>query len=103
MSTDSSISSQEPARIRLWVTGRVQGIGFRAFVQHTGALLGLTGWVRNVGYDHVEAVAEGPRPELEKFVEAVKAGPHGSRVDECCVDWETAGGEFDRFEVRSSR
>jgi acylphosphatase len=103
MSTDSSVPLQEPTRIHIWVTGRVQGIGFRAFIQHTSALLGLTGFVRNVGYDHVEAVAEGPRLELEKFAEAVKAGPHGSRVDECRVDWETAGGEFDSFEVRSSR
>jgi acylphosphatase len=103
MNKRENASSEELARIHLWVTGRVQGVGFRSFVQQTGAQLGLTGWVRNVGYDLVEAVAEGPRPGLEQFAETVKAGPLGSRVDECRVEWERAGGEFGRFEVRASR
>jgi len=49
----------EIVRAHVWVTGRVQNVGFRAFVQESGALLRLTGWVRNVSYDRVEAVAEG--------------------------------------------
>lgn len=103
MDTDKSTLLQDPARLHLWVTGRVQGVGFRAFVQQAGASLGLAGWVRNVGYDHVEAVAEGPRPALEQFAEAVQAGPRGARVDECCVEWGKVSGEFSRFEVRASR
>ena len=103
MDNNIGLSPQGSVRIHIWVTGRVQGVGFRAFVQQTGALLGLAGWVRNVGYDQVETVAEGPRLALEQFAEVVKAGPRGARAEECRMDWETAGGEFDRFNVRSSR
>jgi acylphosphatase len=93
----------DTARVHVHVEGRVQGIGFRAYVQQAGAMLDLTGWVRNVGYDKVETVAEGPRAKVEEFVEAVRTGPRGSRVAEIKVEWEMVLNEFDRFEVRSSR
>ena len=93
----------DTARVHVHVEGRVQGVGFRAFVQQSGALLGLTGWARNIGYDKVEAVAEGPRAVLDEFVEAIRTGPRGSRVDEIKIEWEMVLNEFDRFEVRSSR
>ncbi len=96
-------SGTETARVHVIVEGRVQGVGFRAYVQQAGAMLGLGGWVRNVGYDKVEAVAEGPRARLEEFVEAVRSGPRGSRVDETQVEWEMVLGELGRFEVRASR
>jgi acylphosphatase len=89
-------------RIHIWVTGRVQGVGFRAFVQQSGVLFNLTGWVRNVGYESVETVAEGRRERLEKFAEAVKTGPRAGRVDETRIEWETASGEFQNFGVKFS-
>jgi acylphosphatase len=61
---------------------------------------GLTGWVRNVGYNEVETIAEGPRPILEQFLEEVRTGPRASRVDEADVEWETPTGEFQRFNVK---
>lgn len=67
-------SPNDMARLHIWVTGRVQGVGFRAFVLQAGSLFGLTGWVRNVGYDQVETVAEGSREVLERFMQAVKPG-----------------------------
>ena len=88
------------ARIHIWVSGRVQGVGFRAFVLQAGTLFGLTGWVHNLGYDQVETVAEGSRQVLLRFVEAVKTGPRPSRVDEAKVEWETPTGEFTRFDVK---
>ncbi len=90
----------DPIRIHIWVTGRVQSVGFRAFVQQSGVLYNLTGWVRNVGYDTVETVAEGSREWLEKFAEAVKNGPRAGRVDEARIEWETARGEFQNFGVK---
>jgi acylphosphatase len=89
-------------RVHIRVTGRVQGVGFRAFVQHSGVKLGLTGWVRNVGDDTVETTAEGPRLRLEQFVEAVKTGPPAGRVNEARVEWEAARGEFKNFGVKFS-
>ena len=88
------------ARVHIWVTGRVQGVGFRAFVLQSGPFFGLAGWVHNVGYDQVETVAEGPRAVLERFIEVVKTGPRASHVDEATVEWETPTGEFEGFIVR---
>jgi acylphosphatase len=90
-------------RIHIWVTGHVQGVAFRSFIQQSGVLLGLTGWVRNVGYDTVETVAEGPRQGLEEFAREVKNGPRAARVDEARIEWETASGEFKSFGVRNSK
>jgi len=92
----------ESVRAHIWVSGRVQNVGFRAFVQQVGASLGLTGWVRNVGYDQVEAVAEGPRPAVERFFVDVRAGPRASRVDEARLEWENPTGEYANFDVRHS-
>ena len=92
----------EKMRIHIWVKGRVQGVGFRAHVEYYASLMGVTGWVRNVGLDTVEALAEGTRDELEKFIEQVKQGPRASRVDEARVEWEDATGEFSLFGVKYS-
>jgi len=93
----------ENVRMHVWVKGRVQGVGFRAFVLQNAAQIGVTGWVRNVGYDTVEAVAEGTDEEIKRFLEMVKRGPSISRVDKALEEWEQATGEFKSFGVRSSR
>jgi acylphosphatase len=65
-------------------------------------IVGLTGWVRNVGYDMVEAIAEGERANVERLIQMMKDGPRGARVDESKVEWENPTGEFDRFGVKRS-
>ena len=93
----------EIARAHIWVKGRVQGVGFRVHVEYIARQIGgLTGWVRNVGYDTVEAVAEGERAKVERLIEAIKQGPRSSRVDGANVEWETPTGEFPEFGVRRS-
>ena len=93
----------ELVRAHIWVTGRVQGVGFRAHVEYSARQIGgTTGWVRNVGYDTVEAVAEGERENVERFIEWMKEGPRASRVDESKVEWETVTGEFREFGVKRS-
>lgn len=103
MNTEGNDPTQGLSRLHITVHGRVQGVGFRAFVQQVGVRLGLTGWVRNMGYDQVECLAEGRRALLEQFAQAVADGPIGSRVEECQQEWGTYTGEFDRFFVRGSR
>lgn len=101
---DQKTDSPERVRAHIWVKGRVQGVGFRAFVEYSARKIdGLTGWVRNVGYDTVEAIAEGERTHVERLIEAMKQGPRGSRVDESKVEWETPTGEFREFGVGRSR
>jgi len=90
-------------RAHVWVKGRVQGVGFRAHVEYSARQMdGLTGWVRNVGYDTVEAIAEGERATVERFIQMMKDGPRGSRVDESKVEWEEPTGEFAQFGVKRS-
>jgi acylphosphatase len=86
----------------IWVIGRVQGVGFRAHVEYYASQIGVTGWVRNVGYDTVEALAEGTRDNVERFIEMVKQGPRASRVDEAKIEWEDVTGEFLEFGVKRS-
>ena len=90
-------------RIHIWVSGRVQGVGFRAFVASNAVKIGVTGWVRNVGWNTVEALAEGSPEQIARFVAMVKTGPSASRVDESRVEDEAPTGEFTKFETRSSR
>jgi len=93
----------ELVRAHVWVKGRVQGVGFRAHVEYSARMVGgVTGWVRNVGYDTVEAIAEGERKNVERFIEMMKEGPRMSRVDESNVEWENVTGEFQVFGVRRS-
>ena len=92
----------DTVRAHVWVKGRVQNVGFRAYVEAVARQAGVTGWVRNVGYDTVEAVAEGTREKVEQFVELMKQGPRASRVDEARVEWEQATGEWREFGVRRS-
>lgn len=90
-------------RAHVWVHGRVQGVGFRAHVEYSARQIGgLTGWVRNIGYDMVEAIAEGQREEVERFIQMMKEGPRSSRVDDSKVEWEEPTGEFEKFGVRRS-
>ena len=63
------------------VKGRVQGVGFRWFVQREAAEIGLKGWVRNTDEGHVEIVASGDSEDLAELKDALRKGSRGSRVD----------------------
>lgn len=82
------------------VTGRVQGVCFRAYTQSEAAQLGLTGWVQNLWDGSVEVLAEGSRPALEQLLGSLHRGPQEAYVTNVAVDWQPATGEFTRFEVR---
>ena len=86
--------------IEFRVTGRVQGVGFRAFVQRTGRQLGLTGWDKNNADGSVSGVAEGDRGLLVDFVKQVKIGNRWSSVDGWDERSQAYSGEFKSFEIR---
>ena len=67
--------------VRLIVRGRVQGVGFRAFVEDEANLLALDGWVRNRRDGTVEALVAGPASEVEALIAAARRGPPASRVE----------------------
>jgi acylphosphatase len=87
------------ARAHVFVTGRVQGVFFRAETADFAETHQLTGWVRNLPDNHVEAVFEGERMNVEKAVEFCRRGPPGAYVRDLQVTWEDWKGEFHDFRV----
>ena len=71
---------------RYVVTGRVQGVGFRWFVEHAAVQLGLAGWVRNRADGSVEVLASGPRQKLQDLYTELRKGPRASRVENVEVE-----------------
>ena len=87
-------------RAHLFVSGRVQGVGYRASTHWAARRIGgLTGWVRNLDDGRVEAVVEGPREKIDDLIEWCRQGPPAARVSDVAVTWEPATGEFAAFEV----
>ena len=90
------------------IRGRVQGVGFRMWVEHHAMLHNIEGWVRNRRDGTVEAVFAGPAEVVQRIVETCRRGPPGSRVE--AVDVTDAGPELlgerqpgERFSVLASR
>lgn len=96
------LGKEQGENSRLWaiVEGRVQGVGFRYFVEETALALNLTGWVRNRWNGAVETVAEGERAVLENFLLALQRGPRSARVSQVSTEWLPATGEFNRFIIK---
>ena len=63
------------------VRGRVQGVGYRAFVEHEALRRGLEGWVRNCRDGSVEALFAGPQEDVAAIIAACRRGPFAARVD----------------------
>ncbi|MBM3151613.1 MAG: acylphosphatase [Chloroflexi bacterium] len=95
-------SNVDSACLHLWVTGRVQGVGFRAFVARQAQLLGLSGWVRNLGDNQVEILASGARPALEEFQQIVGRGPSSAHVQGLRSESLPLPTKLAGFEIRHS-
>ena len=65
----------------LLIAGRVQGVGYRDWMQREAGRLGLSGWVRNRPDGRVEAVIGGPEPAVEALLSLARRGPRLARVD----------------------
>jgi acylphosphatase len=81
----------------LLITGRVQGVGFRFFVERVARELGLTGWVRNRHDGRVEAVVAGTPEAVQTMIDRARRGPRGAVVTNVKVS--EAQGSFERFDI----
>jgi acylphosphatase len=99
-----SVRAQEKSgkdrRMHVFVSGKVQGVGFRAFVQKEAVALDVQGWVKNLADGRVEAVAEGLKEKVDALLEKMKKGPAASHVEKVDVTEEATTGEFTKFEVK---
>ncbi|MDP9137246.1 MAG: acylphosphatase [Pseudomonadota bacterium] len=80
--------------VRVVIRGRVQGVGYRMWVERTAASLALRGTVRNRSDACVEIVLAGPAERIQTMVELCRAGPRSAKVDAVEtseLDWEGEG------------
>ena len=84
--------------IHVIVEGRVQGVGYRAFVEHEARLRGLRGWVRNRSDGSVEAVFAGEEEEIQSMIVACHRGPRMANVRAVRTDAHPPG-DWKAFEV----
>ncbi|MBF1989495.1 acylphosphatase [Fischerella thermalis] len=86
-------------RAHLFISGRVQGVGYRFATVDTASQLGLSGWVRNLPDGRVEAVFEGVQEVVEEMIRWCHQGPPAAMVKDVVVEYEKPEG-LNRFEVR---
>ena len=87
-------------RVRVTVTGIVQGVNFRRYTQMSASGLKVTGWVRNLPTGAVEGCFEGESGAVDALLEWCRSGPPAGRVDAIEVEEEPFVGEFDSFTIR---
>ena len=87
-------------QIHVIISGRVQGVFFRAETKSEADSLGLTGWVRNLPTGAVEAVFEGPEAAVTTMVGWCRRGPAHARVDNLVVTERPFTGAFKDFQIR---
>ena len=87
-------------RVHLKISGRVQGVYYRASALQEAQSLGLTGWVMNCADGSVEALAEGEKQKLERLIAWCHQGPEGARVSQVEVRWATAQQNLRGFVIR---
>jgi len=98
--TDPDINQVE--RVHIFVTGRVQGVGFRYFTLDIANRYKITGWVRNTHNQEVEITAEGYRSDLDLFINLMRRGPSSAFVKDLRIEWLNPTKEFDRFSIGPS-
>ncbi len=87
-------------RARVFVSGKVQGVFFRARLAERARELGVAGFVRNLSDGRVEAVMEGEEERVQQIIAWCHVGPPQARVDNVRVQWEDFEGEFQGFTVQ---
>lgn len=86
-------------RVHITVSGRVQGVFFRAATRREAERLGLTGWVRNLPDGAVELTVEGAAGAVDRLIRWCQSGPALARVDRCRVEEGTPTAEYTVFTV----
>ena len=86
---------------RYLISGRVQGVGFRAFTYDAAAREGLHGWVRNLGDGRVEVLFEGDMEAVERAEAKLRRGPAGARIQDLIAEDVAPSGRATGFNIRS--
>jgi acylphosphatase len=95
----SATQAKQPEARRWYISGIVQGVGFRYFARHHARLLKLTGWAKNLSDGRVEVLAIGPSERLDDLASALHKGPPMSHV-RSVEEQETTPQDCSDFQVR---
>ncbi|MBN2103168.1 acylphosphatase [bacterium] len=87
------------AKAHIIVSGMVQGVGYRFFVQKHARHLGLGGWVKNLPSGEVEILAEGDKSRIEILVKSLRTGNPYAAVRNIQVNWSEYQGKFTGFDI----
>jgi acylphosphatase len=87
-------------RVHVYVSGKVQGVFFRAETQRAAIDLNLAGWVRNVQDGRVESVFEGKDENVDKMLAWCHIGPPAARVENVAIEEKPYTGEFRNFNIK---
>lgn len=87
------------ARVRIKVTGMVQGVGFRYYAYRIAKALSVKGYVKNQRDGSVEVLAEGEKSRLIDLISELRIGPPESKVENLLVEWQQNRNEFDDFKI----
>jgi acylphosphatase len=85
---------------RFAISGRVQGVGFRFFIQEAALREGVTGYVRNLFDGSVEAYVEGEAEAVVRVERAIRMGPRGAHVTSVQADDEEPAGSHKAFSIK---
>jgi acylphosphatase len=85
--------------VKITVSGRVQGVGFRYFIARIAEDMDLKGYAKNLFTGEVEIAAEGRKEYLEELIKQAKTGPSNSKVKSCKVEWLDFENKYDKFEI----
>lgn len=97
-----SISDNPIQARRYIVRGRVQGVGFRWFVEREAHILGIAGWVRNNHDGSVEVLAQGTRDQLSGLHSRLREGPRAARVDSVEVSDDSLVSGLSSFRIEGA-
>ncbi len=86
---------------RVFILGFVQGVGFRQFVKRQAIKIGITGWVKNLPDNRVEALFCGSEERIEKIIKICEKGPFLSEVKDVVVEWDEKSEVFNSFDILS--
>jgi acylphosphatase len=92
-------SAEPPVRARVTVSGRVQGVGYRAFAARVATQRGLLGGVRNLDDGRVELEVEGAKAAVEELLQQLRIGPPAGQVTRVETEWGAATGRYSRFDI----
>jgi len=95
----ASSKSSELVAAEVLISGRVQGVCYRAFTQEAALALGLCGWVRNLPDGQVQAEVEGPKAHVEQLLKSLREGPPHAVVTNVQVNWKRPTGDKRSFMI----